>query len=80
MHPSTADEDVFQTQLYQHMATLTQNGKNLPFVLPLRVDRLSDGGFQVGLLRRGAGGEFGSAVEITGTVESVDEVSAVEWV
>ncbi|KAI8472816.1 MAG: hypothetical protein J3K34DRAFT_502386 [Monoraphidium minutum] len=75
--PSAANEAAFKTALYQHVATLTQNGANLPFVLPLRVDRLEDGGFQVGLLRRGDGGAFGAAVEITGTVEDVDGVGRV---
>jgi hypothetical protein len=34
---SSANEEVFTSALYQHVATLTQNGVNLPFVLPLKV-------------------------------------------
>lgn len=75
--PSKVNEPAFTAALYQHVATLTQNGKNLPFVLPLRVDRLKDGGFQLGLLRRGEGGAFAPALEIVGTVETVEEVGRV---
>ncbi|KIY94602.1 hypothetical protein MNEG_13359 [Monoraphidium neglectum] len=70
---TSANEEVFTSALYQHVATLTQNGVNLPFVLPLKVDRLADGGFQIGLLRRGDSGTFGSAVDIVGVVESVED-------
>jgi hypothetical protein len=50
--PRAIDEAAFKTFFYQHMATLTSNGRNLPFVLPLKVDRLPCGGFQA---RRGRG-------------------------
>jgi hypothetical protein len=50
---------VFQGTLYQWATTLTQSGGNLPFAVPLRVDRL-DAGLQVraaaaGSAPRGAG-------------------------
>jgi hypothetical protein len=75
--PAAADEGAFLTALYQHVATLNQNGRNLPFVLPLKVDRLPDGGFSLGLLRRGGDGAFASAVDIIGCVESVDGAGRV---
>lgn len=68
---------MFLTALYNHVSTLTSNGRNLPMVLPLRVDRLPCGGFQIGLLRRGDGGGFDSAVEIVGAVEAVEGVGRV---
>lgn len=37
---------VFAEQMYQWAATITQNGGNLPLILPLKVDRLETG-FQV---------------------------------
>lgn len=44
--PADVDVDFFNTQMYQWAATLTQAGRNLPFALPQRVDRLPNG-FQV---------------------------------
>lgn len=38
---------VFVENLYQWAATLTQNGRNYPFALPLKIDKL-DNGFVVG--------------------------------
>lgn len=37
---------MFAKQMYQWAATLTQNGANLPFVSPLKADKLPNG-FQV---------------------------------
>ena len=72
---SAADERAFTAALYQHVSTLTQNGRNLPLVLALRVDRLACGGFRAALLRRdGARGAFDAAVEIVGAVEDVEGV------
>lgn len=39
-------------QLFQWASTLTTNGRNLPFALPQRVDRLENG-FQVGIQQQG---------------------------
>ncbi|GBF94708.1 hypothetical protein Rsub_07591 [Raphidocelis subcapitata] len=75
--PAAADEGAFMTSIYQHVATLNQNGRNLPFVLPLKVDRLGDGGFSLGLLRRAGDGGFASAVDIIGCVESVEGAGRV---
>lgn len=45
--PTDTNVDAFVEQLYQWAATLTTNGRNLPFALPLRCDKLGSG-FQVG--------------------------------
>lgn len=50
--PSGVDKAAFAQHLYQWAATLTTNGVNLPFALPLKADPRSDG-FQV---RAAAGG------------------------
>lgn len=44
--PEGVNKEVFCQQLYQFAATLTTNGRNLPFALPLKTDRIPDG-FQV---------------------------------
>lgn len=50
--PADVDVATFNSHLYQWAATLTTNGRNLPFSLPLKADPRDDG-FQVRLLRGG---------------------------
>ena len=41
--PKDASPAAFMDHLYQWASTLTTNGRNLPFALPLKTDRLDDG-------------------------------------
>eukprot|EP00878_Enallax_costatus_P018082 GHUV01019024.1.p1 GENE.GHUV01019024.1~~GHUV01019024.1.p1 ORF type:complete len:155 (+),score=23.22 GHUV01019024.1:147-611(+) len=66
--PSDVDPGRFAESMYQWAATLTQSGKNFPFVLPLQADKLP-AGFQISLLKRGKTGGFGSAGDLVATVE-----------
>lgn len=53
---------------------MTQSGANLPFVSPLRADKLPNG-FQISMLRRSDKTKsFGSAGDILATVEQQDGV------
>lgn len=56
--PADVDVATFNRHLYQWAATLTTNGRNLPFSLPLKADP-RDNGFQVRMCM--PGGKFCSA-------------------
>lgn len=45
--PADVDREAFCASMFQWASTLIQNGRNLPFALPLKCDKLPDG-FQVG--------------------------------
>lgn len=63
--------------MYMWASTLTQNGANLPFISPLRADKLPTG-FQISMLRRSDKTKsFGSAGDIIATVEQQDGVGSV---
>ncbi|KAL4423441.1 hypothetical protein ABPG77_005393 [Micractinium sp. CCAP 211/92] len=68
--PSDVDREAFCSSMFQWASTLIQNGRNLPFALPLKCDKLPDG-FQISLLRVGGGGAVLSVAELAATVEAV---------
>lgn len=45
--PADVNREAFCASMFQWASTLIQNGRNLPFALPLKCDKLADG-FQVG--------------------------------
>lgn len=58
----------------QWAATLTQSGANLPFVAPLKADKLPTG-FQISMLRRSdKTRSFGSIGDVVATVEEQEGV------
>ena len=60
--------------LLQWAATMTQSGSNLPFVSPLRADKLPNG-FQISMLMKSNKTKsFGSAADLVATVEQQDGV------
>ncbi len=61
--PSDVDREAFCSSMFQWASTLIQNGRNLPFALPLKCDKLPDG-FQVG---SHAGGDEQGARQRAGT-------------
>jgi hypothetical protein len=63
---------IMQASLLNWASTLTSNGRNMPFVLPLRTDAVDDG-CRIGLLRVTDDG-VKSAATIEATVESVEGV------
>lgn len=73
---SNVDADAFAEFMWQWASTMIQSGKNLPFALPLKTDRLP-GGFQISLLRRGDDGAFDSCADLVACVEATpDQASA----
>ncbi|KAI7839864.1 hypothetical protein COHA_006402 [Chlorella ohadii] len=67
--PADVDVATFNRHLYQWAATLTTNGRNLPFSLPLKADPRDDG-FQISLLRVAEGGDVVSVADIVASVEA----------
>ncbi|KAL4440014.1 hypothetical protein ABPG75_003015 [Micractinium tetrahymenae] len=68
--PADVNRETFCAAMYQWASTLVQNGRNLPFALPLKCDKLADG-FQISLLRVAGGGTVLPVAELRATVESV---------
>mmetsp|Transcript_33585 Transcript_33585/g.106832 ORF Transcript_33585/g.106832 Transcript_33585/m.106832 type:complete len:163 (+) Transcript_33585:194-682(+) len=48
--PAAVDMQKFQSNMFQWATSLTVSGQNMPFSLPLKVDRSTDG-FTIGLMR-----------------------------
>ncbi|PRW33255.1 hypothetical protein C2E21_7794 [Chlorella sorokiniana] len=69
--PADVNVATFNRHLYQWAATLTTNGRNLPFSLPLKADPREDG-FQISLLRVADGGAVVSVADIVASVEASD--------
>lgn len=68
--PPAINLATFYDVLYQWASTLTQSGGNLPFILPLKADKIPSG-FQISLLKRIPDVGFDSAGDIVATVEDV---------
>lgn len=66
--PTSSDSTIFAAALYQWAATLTTNGRNLPFALPLKVDKVNADSFSIGLLRVTKDG-IAAVGEITTAIE-----------
>lgn len=58
---------------YQWAATLTTSGQNLPFVLPMKTDKVEDG-FMISMCNLQDEGGLVSVGDIQGTVEEVPGV------
>lgn len=67
--PADVNLDSFAGSLYQWAATLTTNGRNMPFALPLRCDQLPRG-FTIELLRV-VDGDVLATAKLEATVEEV---------
>mmetsp|Transcript_18564 Transcript_18564/g.47564 ORF Transcript_18564/g.47564 Transcript_18564/m.47564 type:complete len:190 (+) Transcript_18564:148-717(+) len=77
--PSAVDTQEFQSGMYQWAATLTTSGQNMPFVLPMKTDKLEDG-FVISMCNLQDQGGLISVGDIQGTVEEVAGVGNVFFV
>lgn len=67
--PADLNKAMFVESLYQWAATLTTSGRNLPFALPLKCDKVADG-FTISLLRVAGGGNVMSVADLVASVET----------
>lgn len=68
--PSASNVDTFSSNLYQWASTLTTNGRNMPFALPIKTDPIKNG-FSMSLLRVVEKGEIAAVAVIKASVEPV---------
>eukprot|EP00192_Tetraselmis_astigmatica_P020552 CAMPEP_0117668586 /NCGR_PEP_ID=MMETSP0804-20121206/11636_1 /TAXON_ID=1074897 /ORGANISM="Tetraselmis astigmatica, Strain CCMP880" /LENGTH=185 /DNA_ID=CAMNT_0005476503 /DNA_START=84 /DNA_END=641 /DNA_ORIENTATION=+ len=76
--PGAVNKEDFVSNMYQWAATLTTSGQNMPFVLPLKTDRV-DAGFQISMCAM-KDQALASVGDLVGTVEEVQDVGNVYFV
>mmetsp|Transcript_9054 Transcript_9054/g.16332 ORF Transcript_9054/g.16332 Transcript_9054/m.16332 type:complete len:188 (-) Transcript_9054:102-665(-) len=77
--PQNVDTADFQSGMYQWASTLTISGQNMPFVLPMKTDKLDDG-FMISMCNLQDDKGLVSVGDLQGTVEEVPGVGKVFFV